>query len=582
MTNDFPPSHKRDYLILIPILTLVIGIIILFHSLIGMPLSQTLWADDFDSNLIKWTLEWGYHSLCHSLHPLSFWHANSFYPHEYTLAYSDSLLSLQLFYSPLRLIGFKQLSAVYLSLAGMCLFSGLCTITALRRFPSLSPFEIAFITFASHFCLSLTNFLGHYQLFGFHLVPPFILYTFHFLNEGRTRDLILSLLLFSIAVSCSTYLAPILLTLSLFIFLPLILWKVFSTGKVEFILRTFHWKHLIIITLMLSSLYIIQLRPYFILESTFPKQSYEESSQYSARPLSILRESSIHSKWYTPSGGDYDVYGDWERAYFPGYLLLLGAFFFFSQMIYRGIKNTFPYGQGTLVIFSACCTVLFVLSYTLSLGPFVHDHRMPFAYLGDILPGLRSIRAPGRFGMLIGMPLGLFVVMALRQFNFRKKIHEGICIILLVILCTESFTSFRVAPYLEPKQEVYKQVASCLPAETPLLELPVGGFSHFDSLRNIMQQLNGSTYHWGKLITGYGGKSTEELSRLLYLDNILHDGAISPSTIIDFAKDLNMHHLLIHLDGYKDVTQKEWEKLFKASNYQILFQQGSSVLIKLS
>jgi len=89
----------------------IFGIFLLFRNLIGIDISTSIWADNFDPMLLKWILEWGYHSLFILNDPANFYNANSFFPHANSFAYSDALLSAQIVYSPLRLMGVYVLTS---------------------------------------------------------------------------------------------------------------------------------------------------------------------------------------------------------------------------------------------------------------------------------------------------------------------------------------------------------------------------------------------------------------------------------------------------------------------------------------
>ena len=135
---------------------------ILFRDLLGTDLARSQWGNGFDPQLMHWTVEWGYHSL---FGPAKFWEANSFYPESLTLAYSDSLAGFQVFYAPLRALGFAPLTALYLTLGGFCVLGSVLTQHALKRIGTFTNMEIALIVFGAHFSLSMVGYFHHYQLF---------------------------------------------------------------------------------------------------------------------------------------------------------------------------------------------------------------------------------------------------------------------------------------------------------------------------------------------------------------------------------------------------------------------------------
>lgn len=198
------------------------GTTILFKDLILGGTLDVLWADNFDSRLIYWIVNWGYHILFEQRQPFGFWDANSFYPNTMTLAYSDSLLGMQLLFAPLRILGFSSLTSLYLTLAGFCVIGAILTEYALQRIGYFSSTERLLITFSAHFGLGVTSFLVHYQLFGFQLAPSFFLFLYLYLRDLKQKDLFILVFIFAVGISIAMYLAPMLLVLSIPICMPIV------------------------------------------------------------------------------------------------------------------------------------------------------------------------------------------------------------------------------------------------------------------------------------------------------------------------------------------------------------------------
>ena len=92
---------------------IIYGLIHLYSDiLLDIFSTNKLLFDNFDTNLIVWIFERNYIAL-KSFDLMNFWNASSFYPYSNTLAYSDSMISGQLFYFPLRLIGLEPLTCIY-------------------------------------------------------------------------------------------------------------------------------------------------------------------------------------------------------------------------------------------------------------------------------------------------------------------------------------------------------------------------------------------------------------------------------------------------------------------------------------
>ncbi|NDC36979.1 MAG: hypothetical protein EBZ48_02885, partial [Proteobacteria bacterium] len=208
--------------ILLGALVGLFGCAVLFRALLFVDPNTTLWADQFDARLLHWIAEWGYQIIVQRGEPLNFWNAPSFYPHRGTLAYSDSLLSAQLFYSPLRAVGVPSLTALYLTLMGVCLLGCALSMVAIGRIGGFSTIESVLVVFISHFGLSISGYLPHYQLFGFELAPPFFLFLFLYLRDWRLADLMGLLFCFAFGVCFATYLAPMLVAVAIVVAAPML------------------------------------------------------------------------------------------------------------------------------------------------------------------------------------------------------------------------------------------------------------------------------------------------------------------------------------------------------------------------
>ena len=280
----------------------LLGSLLLFYNLIFKESSSSIWADDFDPILLKWVFEWGYHSLFVLNEPSNFFNANSFYPHANSLAYSDSLLSAQVVYSPLRLMGLDGQHAMYGTLFAFTLFGSVMTDYLLKRIGGFSNIERCFVVFSAHFSLCFTSFLGHYQLFGFHLFPALILAVYLVFRDYKKKDMILMLVLFSLGVMFSIYMAPMFI-MTLLSLSPYFYFKFFKReSSIYNPPRNF-------IFLILSSLcfavvlYLIYFKPYLLVSKEFPPQSFDETSVYSAKFGSLLHGYSVHSLFHKPPTG---------------------------------------------------------------------------------------------------------------------------------------------------------------------------------------------------------------------------------------------------------------------------------------
>lgn len=575
------------------ILTGLCGTIILFKDLIFSGTPDVLWADDFDSRLIYWIVNWGYHILFEQRQPFNFWNANSFYPNTMTLAYSDSLLGMQLLFAPLRMLGFSPLPSLYLTLAGLCIIGAVLTEYALHRTGYFSFAERLLITFSAHFSLSVTSFLVHYQLFGFQLAPSFFLFLYLYLRDLKRKDLFVLVSLFVVGISIAMYLAPMLFVLCILVSVPLVLGQIKGLG-IKQLLRKVGMRSVGIFVAGVLVIYFVQVKPYLEIAQGFPRQSFEETALYSADLSSILVGVSKFSFWYGPI--EYSVYGAWEYAIFPGFVLLTLSAFYGIGILGRLVKRYFISSRcnsafqklredaisipGDFVLYMA---ILFVSAMVLSWGPYYksdHSIRLPFFYLAEFVFGLSDVRAPGRFGMFIPLPLAVFAVTFLRISVIHRSAHRWIVLLFTFLIVVESFPRFSVFPFSVDGEGIYQRVSQEIKVGTPLLELPVFGRDHFETIRIAMQQLDGSTIHWGKLMVGYGSnKTTAQYKHLLYLDKLIQEDLADPIEILDFGRQYGISHFLIHLNHYAPAVVQKWKSVIYEG--EVLFEARDTIFLRL-
>lgn len=560
----------------------VVGSAVVFFAVLRSWRPPVFWADEFDARLVLWIAEWGYHALVETGDWRGFFNANSFYPHARTLAYSENLLSLQLLYAPLRALGVDRLDALYVSLAGFTVLGTTLSYAALNRFDafvgrdsSLSRLEKSFIVTAAHFSLCVTAFLPHYQLFGFHLAIPFLLYLWVYLEEWRRSDLVALCLIGPLAVCFAGYLAPLLLTLSGLLAAARFAWRPRELlARVDAHLRL---PDLLLVLAVAATLYAVAFRPYLMVRNELGRQSFAETVSYSARPESILTNVSVNSALYPRR--QRPGLGDWERAVYPGATLLIAGMALAVLTYRRG-----PAGSVPMWRLQAHALVLFVASWVLALGPYLPQLPalpLPFAWLASVVPGLREVRAPGRLGMFFALPLAIFAVIAIRSAFTRHR--RTVLAVVLALFIVESWPTYPIYVYALPHEKSYRAAAERLTPGTPLLELPVYVNDHFGTLTNVMNQLLGSTDHWGRLVVGYGAKSTPEYHQLLYLDWQLIQGEIAFAEMLGFARRLGIDHMLVHFDGYPEAARGRIRAQVEATQgLEPLYREGGELLVRLA
>jgi hypothetical protein len=542
----------------------VVAVLVWFRNLLGVDPERFLWADNFDPYLLRWTAEWGYLALGEARSWSLFWNAPIFYPHTDTLAYSDSLLTLQVLYTPLRILGVPPLTALYIGLGLTAVGCFVLTVWLVGRLEIFSHLESMIVGFVAHFSLMFAAFLPHYQLFGFHFAPPFFIALYLFFSTRRVRWLILAEVCFALGACFSVYLGPSLVVLGL-----VVAGVCMARTKAWSDLRT--WRALALPGLVSTALiggmvYGVHVERYVHMVGATAPQSLEEVATYSARPASLVSGRSIQSRWWRPYGGGYQSTGDWERAYFPGFVLLLGFVLGVGSLVASTGSVT-----GSLREFSAVMFTLFVAAIVLSWGPFVDGQRMPYYFLSDWFPPLRNTRAMGRYGMFAALPLGVFLVVAMRSFYGRMGGVRsiGIGVVTFVAVGIESVPTGAIYPFEEPLRERHIAVRSIVAPGEGFAELPVAGVGHFETIRAILEQMNGTLHHHGRLVVGYSGRRSPESAWLIELDQVVPRGETTRDGLRSFLREPKVDVVLIHLDRYPAAAQANMAPGFaRASGFE--------------
>ncbi len=227
---------------------------------------------------------------------------------------------------------------------------------------------------------------------------------------------------------------------------------------------------------------------------------------------------------------------------------------------------------------------LLITSIILSWGPmykYNNNIKLPYYYISRIMIGLESIRAPGRFGMFIGLPLSIFSISIIKIVIKKEYVRRIGGLVLFIAIVIEAFPKFPVYPFRIENESLYKKVAKEITPGTPILELPVFNGDHMSTIRNVMDQLDGSTIHWGRLIVGYGSKTTHQYEKLLLLDNMVQNEKYLPIEIIKFAKRQKIPYILIHLDKYSKSVASNWINEFQNLGTKINYITEEDILVLL-
>jgi hypothetical protein len=563
----------------------LVGVAILFHGLAGRPVAATLWGNDLDPNLIVWTVEWVYHSIFVWATPFDLWNANSYYPHLKSLAYSDSMLSAQLLYAPLRLLGISTLPALYLTLAAVCVAGATLTDHLLRNY-QFTAGERALAIGAAHFSLPITVFLiVNFQLFGMQLAPPFFLVLHRLLNRWHGTDLVLVTILFCLAGGFATYFVPMAGLVAVLVCLIFLARLVRYQSGVS-VVRALGWKSIAASLAILLVFFVVQMLPYLSLFRSLPPQSLSETFQYSARPWSILLDASSRSLWYKPRPM---TWGYWERTAFPGFSLLLlagvGGFAFLRRAPGVSLdatdKPAIPLAAYALAVFAVC----WVLSWGPWLRPCCSGFQLdlPYLFFVHFVPGVSNVRAPGRFAQFFGLPLGLIAVLSARWWGTRWRLATTIgAALLAAVVLIDQLPNIAIYPFNIDHADFFRAAKPLIKQGEPIIELPIAGPDPVATWRARLRQLVSSMILWNRLVDGAGSRETPELNELIDLDKRLHHGEASLADVATFARKLGISTLVLFFDDYSPDMREKIEHEIPDVGARLLVSNPEGLILRLT
>ncbi len=580
------------------LLGLLVGVpaaLLLYRSLLTAGVGEHLWGDNFDSKLTYWIFQWGHHILAEKWDWLNFWNANSFYPHAETLAYSESFIGYQLVHIPLRMLGLSPLTAIYSTLALFVVLGCSLTNLALDRIGGFTLSEKALLIFGTHFSLPVVHYMFRMQLVAVHLAPAILLFVFLVWRDLKRTDLFAACSIYVLATLASGYLGPMVVVLCVLVSLPLAAYRARDEG-IRRLLELARPSSLAIVVGHATILFLAY-RPYLDVARTFPRYTDAEVAAYAADPSSLFYLGSHLSHWYPPSSF---APGQWEYAYFPGYLLLAGMIALLLMNLATLAARALPglsevsdrLRRRRLAAWSEHPTlpwfivITFATALVLSWGPYLKaapQIRLPFGWLtaSGLVPGLSSVRGVGRFGIFLGLPLAGMLVYVTRWLSAGARARRLAPWLLLAVLVVESWTVYPVYAFSPDPSGVYSRVADAIEPKSLLLELPVRAEGHMESLNIILEQLAGSTIHWANLFVGYGAdKKTEELAQLQYLDYLVQEGHLELDALLEFAREHDVRQILLHVDRYPPEVQRAWRSLMPEGELRIVFEHQNSVLLR--
>ena len=523
-----------------------------------------------DELLISWILHWVVDAILTG-NITHFFDANTFYPYENTLAYSDifitsSLLALipyLLIDEPIVLFNFTFFSSLFL--LGFSVF-------ALSYYLSKNLLSSLLSGLLVIFAPTLLDKKMHIQILAIWFVPFAILFFFHFLRTHKIKFLIISLGFF-IAQTYNSFLPGYFI-----IFSYLIIYITYFLKSKRDALTLVTKKSIAAIFISIALIIPIAI-PYFQVSHEFDYvRDIRDTIHFGLQPEDFFYPSSdtrfydllISLPFNQISQNDEFKVGYLGMAFTSLVLLVIIGFS-------TSIKKK---GYELIAVFSISLTGLL-----LSFGPVLHLGRqtihdpfpipLPYLLFYYLVPGFQGFRNSGRWEMLfvISIAIVIAIILPILLHNISKR-KQYLMYAILILACITEF-NFPLRYQKAPKYKDFPQVYSWLdttPKDTAIVEMPIYNWNmHPYTYDDILRQYYG-TVHLRKTLNGASGFSPppwqDVVTKLLktFPDN----------TSLTTLQDLGIDYIVVHKDDYDRLASDNF------TLNQIPMRDGEQVITMLN
>lgn len=426
-----------------------------------------------------WNVAWVAHAIVSQ--PLRLYDANIFYPHDYTLAFSEANIVAGIVGVPAWVLTGNAYTTHNLAVL-FAFATAFLGMWALARYvvEDDTVAIVAGIMFA--FCPYMQTHTAHIQLLMSGGIPLAMLLTHRLADAPSTRSgVLLGLTLAAQALSCAYYgiFAGLMVGYAVLFF---------AVGRPLWTTRAY-WQAVAIA----AATAIVPVVPFFIpyvliQQGQGFRRTIEDAATYSANAQSYLASPAHAHNWMLAITAHWPR---WIEALFPGFLasaLGVAGLVLVGRRLESGPRR---HGEAWLLYGS-----LGLMAFWASFGPHAGLYSLLFR-----IPLFSFLRAPSRFGLVVVMALAVFAAMALqvflRRFGSRPRTIAVAIVAALVV------AELNVLPFpWERAQRIpapYRVLAR-LP-RGPVAEFPYYGARPVYHLHT--QYMVFSTAHWMPMINGY-------------------------------------------------------------------------------
>jgi len=449
--------------------------------------------------------------------PLNIFNAPIFYPEPRTLTYMDSMIGEAIFAGPISAI-FGP-GAAYNALVLLSFVASGWFVYRLARFYGMSRRGSFLAGFFFAFCPFRFSNLGELNQLQTQFIPLGLFFAARFMRTEAYRFGIGAALTVVVQSYFGWYgtfhlmVAIVLLTL----------WEMAIS-------RHRPWKKIVLLAALVGLLVLPVAMPYWHEQHALPefRRTIGESALWSADLFDYLQinPESLLAK-ACPILGD-------DQGYFPGLVALALAWMGFMAMKQSRRTPATPVRKGVARFYRSMMgwgergyfLLLGVSGFLLSLGPVLQIAGrwawipLPFAVCFFVIPGFSSMRAPGRFAVLVALAIAVLAGMG---FDALRRKRANAARPLFVVILVAAFLlawcpriPFVPAPNPSSMPPVYAWLAA-EPGLDPLLELPMPGSVREENETHARRQV-WVLYHKKPRLDGVSGfvsSSYEEFRRVM-------------------------------------------------------------------
>jgi hypothetical protein len=503
-----------------------------------------------DGQFSVWNVAWVARALL--FHPQQLFDANIFYPHRWTLAYSEMNLAAGAIGAPAYLVTRSAYAAHNFALVASFILGGTAMFYLCRDLAG-DRRAAAAAAMAFAFCPYLFGHLPHIQLLMTAGIPLSML-AFHRLLNAPTlrRGVWLGLAMAAQAYGCAYYSVFVLLMIGFAVLLMAAVGRRWRDAA--------YWKSVGVAAGVALAASAPLIAGAVLLEQSGFTRSLAGARMYSADWRAYLASGGRLHAWLLA------YLGHWKEVLFPGFVPVV--FGTTGAVIgWRVSRRT-----RDLVLLYAALTAAAAWA---SFGP---DAGL-YGALYALVPGFSLMRAPSRFGLVV--TFGLAVLASIGIAAILARLEHGplqagrharlrpalVAVFIIGLAAAEALVPVRFEPALRP-DPAYRLLAT-LP-EGPVVELPI--YSRALGFRRARYMLD-STVHWKPLIDAYS-------------DHIPPDFDARAEALADFPSesafaDLERDHVryaVIHVSAYEGQMRKDLEARIRQFSPYLRLLTGDSNL----